>query len=297
MSLQHRMDLYRELEKHRGHPLIVYFTSDRKNASGSISADVVSEFLAQLQLLPSTTIALDLLLVSLGGDPTVAWRIISLIREQVNSLTVLVPQAAYSAATLIALGANEIVMHPHGNLGPTDPQISGPGPGGSGQQISFGSEDLSAFLKFAREEVGLSDQNHMFDVFNNFCSQVGAVPIGVAARSSQLSLTMGEKLLKLHMVDENQQQKAKAISEKLTKDFFHHGYPVNRSEAKQIGLPIADKNKKTESLMWRIWSDIADELELRKPFMEMNILRSDPACSGLFGPIATAPGIPPSHTA
>jgi len=120
--------------------------------------------------------------------------IVSLIREQVGRFTVLVPQAAYSAATFIALGANEIVMHPHGNLGPTDPQIVAPKrtkPDGTGDAITFGSEDLGAFLRFAKEEVGLSDQSHLSAVFEKFCSEVGAVPIGVAARSSQLSITMG----------------------------------------------------------------------------------------------------------
>jgi ClpP class serine protease len=61
--------------------------------------------------------------VSNGGDPIVAWRAITLLRERVEQIGVLVPQAAYSAATLLAMGADEIVMHPNGNLGPVDPQI------------------------------------------------------------------------------------------------------------------------------------------------------------------------------
>lgn len=242
--------------------------------------------------MPANTDAIDLLIVSEGGDPTVAWRIVSLIREQVRSFNVLIPQAAYSAATLIALGADEIVMHPHGNLGPTDPQISGPSKDGTGS-INFGSEDLGAFLKFAKEEVGLSDQGHLLKVLTMFCDQVGAVPLGVAARSSQLSISMGEKLLRLHMNKDSQQQEARVIAEKLTKDFFHHGYPVNRTEAGQIGLKIAGSNKKVESLMWKIWCDISDELKLRKPFLEIEILKNDPNCAGLFAPIPVA-NIPPN---
>jgi ClpP class serine protease len=153
MAYEQRIELYKKLEEHRGHPLIVYVTSDRQNSSGQISGDSVRELLTQLHAVPENISSLDLLVVSQGGDPTVAWRIVSLIREQVTSFNVLIPQAAYSAATLIALGADEIVMHPHGNLGPTDPQISGPRLDGSGT-INFGSEDLGAFLKFAKEEVG-----------------------------------------------------------------------------------------------------------------------------------------------
>ena len=126
MSLENRLRIYRRLEQERGRPLIVFVTGDRKNAEAGIAGDAVRELLYQLQELPKDTDDLDLLLVSLGGDPTVAWRLVSLIRERVGKFNVLVPQAAYSAATLIALGANEIVMHPHGNLGPTDPQIVAP---------------------------------------------------------------------------------------------------------------------------------------------------------------------------
>ena len=121
----------------------------RRNAEAQIARDAVSELLAQLQALPKGTNELDLLIGSNGGDGTVAWRLVSLIRERVDSFAVLVPQAAFSAATLIALGADEIVMHPYGNLGPTDPQITN-----RGKNVQFGSEDLAAFLKFARDEVG-----------------------------------------------------------------------------------------------------------------------------------------------
>lgn len=287
MSLENRLKLYSRLEQERGRPLIIFITGDRKNAEAQIAGDSVRELLYQLQALPKDTDDLDLLLVSLGGDPTVAWRLVSLIRERVGKFNVLVPQAAYSAATLIALGADEIVMHPHGNLGPTDPQIVAPKRSnidGTAESIRFGSEDLGAFLRFAKDEVGLSDQEQLCNIFEKFCDEVGTVPIGVAARSSQLSLTMGEKLLQLHMTGESEKQKAKTIAQALTKDFFHHGYPVNRTEARQIGLKIASSNIKVEALLWDIWCDIADEMALRDPFMPMKILHKNPACADLFAP-------------
>jgi putative heme iron utilization protein len=128
----------------------------------------------------------------------------------------------------------------------------------------------------------------MLEVLSMFCKQVGAVPLGVAARSSQLSISMGEKLLRLHMNNDSQRQEARVIAEKLTKDFFHHGYPVNRTEAAQIGLKISERDKKVESLMWEIWCDISEELNLRKPFVELEVLKNNPKCSELFSPIPHA---------
>jgi hypothetical protein len=291
MSLETRLPLYRELEERRGRPLIVYVTSARQGfgAAGIIAGDAIGELLLQLCALPRGTDALDLLVVSAGGDPTVAWRIVSLIREKVRRFSVLVPEAAFSAATLIALGADEIVMHPHGNLGPVDPQISAAsrktgerGPGA--ESVQFGSEDLAAFLAFAREQVGVSDQEELFKVFALFCRDVGAVPIGVAARSAQLSLYMGEQLLRLHMTDEAEGQKARAIAEALSKKFYHHGYPLNRTEAGKIGLKVQNPPVEVEELQWRIWSDLREELELREPFNPNALLAANPACSPLFAP-------------
>jgi len=292
MGIELRVPLYQEMERIRKRPLLVYVTSSRQGANAQIAADVVPELLDQLQALTDDTKELDLLLVSNGGDPTVAWRIVSLIRERVKKFTVLVPQAAFSAATLIALGADEIVMHPHGNLGPTDPQIKVNRTKENGQTntIPFGSEDLGAFLKYAKENVGLSDQSQLRDVFLKFCDEVGTVAIGVAARSSQLGVVMGEKLLQLHMTGDSNKQKARAISEKLTRDYFHHGYPVSRSEAEEIGLKVADRNAEVESLMWRIWTSLSEELVLRSPFNPLSVLAQDPGCAGFMTPTLAAGG-------
>ena len=285
MALAERIELYKAIEAERKRPLIVYVTSMRRNAEGQIARDAICELLAQLQALPEKTTKLDLLLGSNGGDGTVAWRIVSLIRERVARFSVMVPQAAFSAATLIALGANEIVMHPHANLGPTDPQITN-----RAKNVQFGSEDLAAFLKFARDEVGLTDQLPMLELFKQFSAEVGFVGIGVAARSAQLTQTMGEKLLGLHMKSDSQMQKAKVISEVLNKKFFHHGYPVSRSEAKEIGLPIAVSNPTSEELMRKVWLDIEQELKFREPFSPVSVLKSDPACAALFSPIVPGAG-------
>ena|SRR2546422_2802634 len=99
MGIQARLELYKQIEARRKRPLIVYVTSSRLNGNGQIAADSVAELIDQLQRLPAGTKELDLMIVSDGGDPTVAWRMVSLIRERATKFSALVPQAAYSAAT------------------------------------------------------------------------------------------------------------------------------------------------------------------------------------------------------
>jgi len=81
----------------------------------------------------------------------------------------------------------------------------------------------------------------------------------------------------------------------LSKRFFHHGYPVSRSEAKEIGLPVSASNSTIEDLMWKVWLDIELELKFREPFSPVSILKNNPACAGLFSPVvpgAAQLGIP-----
>ena len=144
--------------------------------------DALPFIIQQLEELPPDAKDLDLLIASLGGDPMVSWRIMSLIRQRVDRVSVLIPQSAYSAATLLALGANEIVMHPYGHLGPVDMQITTFGDSGAKH---FSTEDIGAFLDFVRDILKISDQEHVRMLFELTCKEVGSLGIGFTARSSR----------------------------------------------------------------------------------------------------------------
>lgn len=69
---------------------------------------------------------IDLLLHTPGGDVDAAEKLITLLRSAVGEegiLRVIVPDFAKSAGTLMALGANTIVMSDSSELGPIDPQV------------------------------------------------------------------------------------------------------------------------------------------------------------------------------
>ncbi|HEV2603440.1 MAG TPA: hypothetical protein VGU24_07265 [Microvirga sp.] len=70
---------------------------------------------------------IDLLLHTPGGDIDAAEKLIMLVRSaagEEGQLRVIVPDYAKSAGTLMALGANAIVMSDSSELGPIDPQVS-----------------------------------------------------------------------------------------------------------------------------------------------------------------------------
>lgn len=276
-----RQELYRQIEAVRGRPLICYVTSLRSNASGQMAQDVIPEIARQIAAINGHHDAVDILIISNGGDPTVAWRVMSMLRERFEQVGVLIPFTAFSAATLLALGANDIVMHPFANLGPVDPQLTTMRPDNSGQQ-RFSSEDLTHFLHFVREDVGITDQRELMRAFEMLCRDVGALPVGAAKRSTQLSLSLGEKLLTLHMHDRNE---ARAIAESLNRSFYHHGYPVGRSEAREIGLPVNGEAAELEALMWQTWLAFEQAMSCTDPFIPLSVVLDDETVAALLEPV------------
>ena len=66
---------------------------------------------------------LDLILHSPGGSAEAAESIVEYLRQRFDHIRVFIPLAAMSAATMLALAADEIVMGQHSQLGPIDPQF------------------------------------------------------------------------------------------------------------------------------------------------------------------------------
>lgn len=285
MSWQKRAELYRKIEDHRKRPLVVYVTSKRVGASSQMSSDALPYLIEQLDALPADTKAIDFMIASYGGDPMVAWRISSLLRQRVDTVAVLIPHSAYSAATLLALGANEIVMHPNGHLGPVDMQIQVP-PHGDHQAKQFSTEDISAFLDFVRENLKITDQEHIRALFEVTCHEVGSLGIGFTARSSKLAVDLGESLLALHMKDDESRSKLRSIVKNMSQKFQSHAYPVNRSEAIELGLPVNKKQDATlEGLMWETWLSIEEETKERERFDPIVELLNSTETSKLLAPV------------
>jgi hypothetical protein len=251
-----------------------------------MSTDAIPSIIEQIDALPHDSKAVDFLIASYGGDPMVAWRIMTLIRQRVEKVDVMIPQSAYSAATLVAFGGDEIIMHPNGHLGPVDMQITMPG--GTGQAAkTFSTEDISAFLDFVRDSLKITDQEHVRALFELTCKEVSSLGIGLTARSSRLAVDLGERLLAFHMKTDDAISQPRAIAENMSRKFQSHAYPVNRTEALEIGLPVnKDRDKSLEKLMWDVWLDIESELKERTPFDIVIELLNSAEASKLLTPVS-----------
>src|SRR5262249_10232736 len=91
-----------------------------------VSGPIVYQTLVYLEELiheADPSIDLHVMLTSDGGDGETALRIAKSLQSRCKELTVVIPDRAKSAATMIALAAHHITMGPFGDLGPIDPQL------------------------------------------------------------------------------------------------------------------------------------------------------------------------------
>jgi len=281
MDFKRRIELCREIEEIRKRPLIVYATSKRVGVRASMSMDVLPFFMQQLDKLPKRAKSVDILISSNGGDPMVSLRMASLLRERVGQFSILVPHSAFSAATTLALGADEIVMHPNANLGPVDMQVRIHD--GKRGPSSFSTEDIEAFVEFVRDNLGITDQEHLRTLFGELFRDVGPLGIGFSSRSSKLAQTLGEKLLSMNSKFEHDESRIKAIIDGLSKGLYTHAYPLSRTEAKEMGLHVAQENDpKLEDLIWKLWLTIEAEMEETSPTSPFYELSKSPSINQLF---------------
>lgn len=91
MSYMIRKSLYKKLENIRKRPLITYVTSIRSKMSACMASDAIRPIIDQINLIPKSEKKIDFLIVSNGGDAITSLRIISLLRERFESISVLLP--------------------------------------------------------------------------------------------------------------------------------------------------------------------------------------------------------------
>jgi hypothetical protein len=258
-----------------GTSVITYITSTRQQAEAQMAMDVIEPMYCHLQAVSSRSseTRIDLFIHSNGGDGIVPWRLVNLIREHCDHFTVLVPNRAFSAATLTALGADDVLMHPMGTLGPTDPTVTNPynppNPTMPGQLLGISVEDVASYIALVKEDVGISHDDELIQAFNTLSDRVHPLALGNVKRSTLQSRMMGEKLLRLrsegkslpdHMIED--------IIRKLGSELYFHGHPINRREARDdVGLTfVRDAVPPVADAMWELYLLYQADMKLDQPF-------------------------------
>ena len=270
-----RVELIKEIEKARGSKLLCYVTGDRPGLQTLIADDAVRVLYSNLETLGDCD-QLDLFLYSRGGQTLAPYRMVNLIREYCKNFSVLVPYRAHSAATLLCLGANEIVMGRLGELSPVDPSAANPfnpaNPANPMNPLPISVEDVTSYFMLAKEKASLTQQDSMAEVFKALTEKVHPLALGNIQRSHSLIRLLAHNLLALHM-DPKQKTKIDTIVETLTEKLYTHDYAITRHEAKNtLGLKVVYPEPELDQAMWKLYEQYEKDLAIREPLNPLTIL-------------------------
>ncbi|HEY2955876.1 MAG TPA: hypothetical protein VGK89_11580 [Candidatus Eisenbacteria bacterium] len=274
---ERRRELLRKIGQIRGSSVIGYICSDRQHpfAFAAISADIIRpmyDHLLALGNLSSEKGKLDLFIYSRGGDVSVPWTLVSMVRECYQHFNVLIPFRAHSAATMIAIGADNIIMGRKGELGPIDPTLSRQSQVGA-PPAEIPVEDVSSYLNFIKERAGITDQSALAQCTTSLAEQLQPLTLGSVNRMYSHIRSVAKKLLTARADKKLDEERIRVITEVLTEKIYYHGHSISRREAQELGLAVAeDVSGELETLMWALFEEYERFLQLREPIDPMYLL-------------------------
>jgi hypothetical protein len=217
------------LERALDQPVITYWNS----ANGGIHAsDTVALYGVLRRMGPRKKAAL--FIKSDGGSGEASLRMVNLLRDFVADLTVLVPLECASAATMLALGADRILMGPLAQLSAVDTSLTHDlSPiDRDNDRVRVSQDELQRVVRLWQEQSGGTGGNPYEPLFGH----VHPLVIGAVDRASALSTRICADILSFHLTDA---AKVAEISNTLNASYPSHSYPITLREAQRIGLEAA----------------------------------------------------------
>jgi hypothetical protein len=187
-----------------------------------------------------------LILCTFGGEADPAFRLVRSLRARYTKITIGVFGLCKSAGTLMALGADHIVMGDFGELGPLDVQMTKPDEllsASSGLDIlqaigviensAFGAFE-NAFIKIIANSGGNISAKTSAEIarelavglFAPMTSQIDPERLGEVQRAVNIARAYGERL--------NQGNLKKGGLDKLVQEYPAHGFVIDLPEAQTI---------------------------------------------------------------
>lgn len=193
---------------------------------------------------------LHLMLASPGGDGETAIRIARSLQARCTDLTILLPDMAKSAATILCLGADKIVFGPGGDLGPVDPQMRYP----NGTLAS--AKELVEAVDEAEKRITANPET--YPLFANLLAEVTMIMVEQARYALARSGALVKESLSAATgrTPEDVQALADALQQPLIEEPTSHSAVIGVDAAKSFGLPAeaADPDSDEWAIIWSLWT-------------------------------------------
>jgi hypothetical protein len=214
--------------------------------SGEINRSVSTD-LIELQKNAEQHKNVILILATPGGDPDAAYKISRYFQFAYEKFILFVFGYCKSAGTLLALGANEIVMSEHGELGPLDVQIR------KDDDLFWQSSGLDIFtaLQIVNGQSFLAFEDHFLKILNKsggtistktsaniaammaynlmtpIMGQIDPMKLGEVQRAINIAFDYGKRLIQKEQISEE------CVSN-LIYGYPSHGFVIDYYEAKTL---------------------------------------------------------------
>jgi hypothetical protein len=175
--------------------------------------------------------ALYIFIKSDGGVGQVSLRLVNLLRRKCRKLVALIPLNCESAATMLALGADEIRMGPMAFLTAVDTSITHDmSPiDKDNDRVRVGTNELQRIISLWDSKRDGAGRNPYEELYK----YVHPLVVGAVDRAGSLATMLCNQILSYHV---KSAALRKRIAHRLNNDYPSHGYPIVLREAQQIGL-------------------------------------------------------------
>ena len=212
-----------------------------------------------------------LFLTTRGGDPDGAYRIARCLRHHYKHIRLVIPSLCKSAGTLIAIGANELVIGDLGELGPLDIQVN------KASELEERSSGLDIIQALE------ATQNHAREAFHNTLIEIrrggrlstklagefaATIAIGVAAPLyNQIDPNrLGEMQRAMRIAHEYGQRLNRASNalkdgalEALVAAYPSHSFVIDRKEASELFTSVQKPTKEEGDFCHILWNVLGEQ--------------------------------------
>ncbi|AFQ43243.1 SDH family Clp fold serine proteinase [Desulfosporosinus meridiei] len=242
LKAEERASYIERLEELRKSKVLIYFSYTPLDDS------ILVPLYKQLKEIGHTQ-KIDLVLHSYGGAVDTPYKVVMLIREFCEEFAVIVPFVAKSAASMLVLGADEVVMGPISELGPIDPLVKHP----TYKDVLVPVQAVWHCLDFFQRSIVNSNNPEVSSMIAaQMLSKLDPWLIGDYEKTIKASRQYAETLLSLYMLKDNP-EKIQIVTHALTEGYYSHGYPIGRREAKELGIKVTEAHGEMWDVIWNLY--------------------------------------------
>ena len=229
--------------------MIAYMLHD----NAMIADDALPQLYDKLQTLGRRN-QIDLLLMARGGVTEVCWRALNLLREYCDHLAVIVGTRVLGAGTLLALGADEIVMGALSEMGSMDQARKHPlmPRDDTGQPLPVTLGELRALgLEGGRRKAEGSESkaDPGSPIPDPLFQYVHPLVVGNLLQAEALSRDVTRKALRMH-IPADDEEKVERLVNLFNGGFHSPAYTASRAELQDAGLPVSVPDKEVWANIW-----------------------------------------------